>query len=1028
MTKPLEPDTAPRSVRERGAYRRLGQLGFVLVALVMYVLLNPVLRDWGIPTLLRWPLWAAIVSTWLLPYAMLYGTFNATRYEDARVSHPAILASACTVSATALVLLFKWRGFEVALLGSTPALAVYACVVWADAFRHARSTRRIPAQRRLRAETADEAQELVADCERELRERPLRDDERVVVELNLAGALIAQCRSGDRDDLMPRALEILDGVRTASTPQWRLAATELLLEAMTVKALRSGDLDGYENTLGLLLQAATDAASVIEGAPAAAHGARAKSLAELGDQAEGDGRMERAASLHARAATELGQALELSAPRSPQHALHTIALAGLALADPPHQDLDTAIRACGRALRRLSQREWAQRAPGLVTLADLLTKRALKQPSGGIGRLLDGLWSGRPKSGPIAALWPERSTHDLARASLLCQRLALRDALASEGRARLPELAYLLRSGQMSYVMGPGRRQIAFMYRLAFTERTTVAPGRASDLAAKWATWAAAGGQPQRAAEAYWYWIGSVVADARRRIFLEDKERSLAHIQGHVAEACMWLVEAGRARDAAVALETGRAVLLTERMSRDRPGLEQRLIDAGREDLRERWHEARDRVAGLDRAGFAAPAGAVRRPEGDSLPEGLASIEYLALAGHEQLLREIAEVPGCENVRAAPAYDELRAAAADGPLVYVCATDGGGCALIVTNAPQPVVVKLPSLRSADVEAHANELLAATTAHGITEELFDQLPWLWTHAMQPIRQRLEPGALVTVIAAGALGMLPLQFAGPAPEHLNDPWQQPADGLVIRFAPNARVLLQAQATALELAGSDARLLTVAAPRVPGMPTLRFAEPERDGVRARFGADRTECLDPPTVDAILAALDRCTIWHFACHGKHDPDEPLDGRLLLHDGDPLTLRAIFARRSGRARLAVLSACQTAISDRTLLDEVISFPSALLQAGVAGIISAHARVPDQATMLLVLRFFDLLDLEIPPARALLQAQTWLASATNEAIRDAIGDAYRMPAAQSADELEAWKRARPFARPHNWSTFSYSGA
>lgn len=291
-----------------------------------------------------------------------------------------------------------------ALLGSTPALAVYACVVWGDAFRHARSTRRIPAQRRLRAETADEAQELVADCERELRGRPLRDDERVVVELNLAGALIAQCRSGDRDDLMPRALEILDGVRTASTPQWSLAATELLLEAMTIKALRSGDLDGYEVTLDLLLRAAIDAASVIEGAPAAAHGARAKSLAELGDQAEDDGRVERAASLHACAATELGQALELSAPRSPQHALHTIALARLALADPPHQDLDTAIQACRRALRRLSQREWAQRAPGLVTLADLLTKRALNEPSGGIGGLLDGLWSGRPKSGPIAAL------------------------------------------------------------------------------------------------------------------------------------------------------------------------------------------------------------------------------------------------------------------------------------------------------------------------------------------------------------------------------------------------------------------------------------------------------------------------------------------------------------------------------------------------------------------------------------------------------------------------------------------------
>ena len=441
-------------------------------------------------------------------------------------------------------------------------------------------------------------------------------------------------------------------------------------------------------------------------------------------------------------------------------------------------------------------------------LADLLTKRAVIEPNGGIGGAFDDLWPSRPRHGFVERLWPYRSQNDFARATAICIRLSLRGELGPQVMKRMPELNHLARVAQG---LGPGTRPIGWMYRHAFAAQARVSPGSAVDVASQWARWAAMRGDAGPAAEAHWSWITAVVAASRRRAFHEGKTQQLFRIQGRITEACAWLLKAQRTCDAAVALELGRAVLLTERMQREHPGLDQRLAEAGRDDLLRRWVQAREHIQAADRAAFAPDAESAGRRPSDVRAGGFASAEFLALAAHEQVLREIGELPGFDDLVAAVDYDDLRAAACDGPVVYICAAaDAGnpdGFALIVTEQPAPEVVTLPGLTTRASDERAKRLAGLESEHDIVYEIEQMRPWLWETLMGPIVQRLAAGSLVTLIPTGALGQLPLCVACTAPDD-EQVWHDVTPGLAFRFAPNARVLRRAQATARGFANERRR----------------------------------------------------------------------------------------------------------------------------------------------------------------------------------------------------------------------------
>lgn len=151
-----------------------------------------------------------------------------------------------------------------------------------------------------------------------------------------------------------------------------------------------------------------------------------------------------------------------------------------------------------------------------------------------------------------------------------------------------------------------------------------------------------------------------------------------------------------------------------------------------------------------------------------------------------------------------------------------------------------------------------------------------------------------------------------------------------------------------------------------------------------------------------------------------------------------PLTVRDLLELRLPGARLASLSACETGLVGTELPDEVVMLPSALLQAGFAGVAASLWSVADVSTAMLMARFYDLWQGDgVAPVQALRTAQQWMAGTTNQekyayyqAIRD--GQPSREVSAEtaryfcrqiSALEGQGYNLSHPFW----WAAFYFTG-
>jgi CHAT domain-containing protein len=923
----------------------------------------------------------------LLLLATVFAKVLTAAYSRLRPSFGLLLVAA--IPPTIYVCASLNVGFHVPLALAL-AIALVSGALGVRYVRYALSRIPNPVRVQLWLDDPTRAEDLVRECEEALADPGLTSDERVAVEANLASGLIAMALLSVSDDGLPRAYEILMLSLDKMDPMDAYIGAARLVDAMGTKASRTGDIDGYEEALRLMLDAASIMGRQLRCVMARARLIHATHLAVLASRATSDGEPGRAARLHQQALDELLGVVQGSSRRSIVHALAQVKFASLV--DRTGGDLDAAIALSRGALRRLWLRPRLERDFARLVLCGLLTDRAQ----------LDG---------PSAR-------RDLAEATRLCLRLHRGAASRADAVRRLPTLMRL---------SGADAREVAGAYRRAFEELSPMSGGGAGDLAAEWSAWAIAASDAAEAAEAHWCWIRAVAEDARRRPLQAEKERRLSRFLGLASQTGACLIAAGRLQDAAVAFDIGRAMLLTERMQREREGIVARLVDAGREDLADRWREAQQRIAEADRAAFSTERVPSRTMlvGGRSFQPRFTSSEHLALADLEQLLREIGRVPGCEDVDAPPDYDDLRAAACEGPIVYLSAAADRTHAVIVTDAGAPRVVSLKPTDD-EVSALARSLVEASDPGKVLDLTSAVIRTLWADLVEPIAAHLPSGSLVTLIPLGALSLLPLHAAGALPDD-DGVWRDRSGGLVFRYAPNARVLGRAQAHARSIAGQRLRVLTVDVPDAPGEAQLLYAADESDGVVAEFGTSRTLRPRPVTRGAVLRAMDSCGIWHFACHGVHRRSDPLESSLVLADGR-LTLRAIFARPAGPRRLAVLSVCRTAAPDQGLLDEVVSFPSALLQSGVAGVVCAQSDVVDRAAMLVILRFFAELESGATPPMALARAQAWLRTATNEQIHAQLPAAYALPPGSSPAQLAEWNELREFADPICWAPLSYSGA
>ena len=308
--------------------------------------------------------------------------------------------------------------------------------------------------------------------------------------------------------------------------------------------------------------------------------------------------------------------------------------------------------------------------------------------------------------------------------------------------------------------------------------------------------------------------------------------------------------------------------------------------------------------------------------------------------------------------------------------------------------------------------------------------------VWAPVIDTLRAMgIGEGAELVWLAQAGLGVLPLHAAW-ITEGSGRRWI--TDLHPVRYATSARCLL---ANASRPAGSSpARTLLVCNP-ASDLPDLPYAAFEAAWLRAVAPAGPIEILSggEARLDAVLAALPTATLAHFATHGNFDVADPMRSRLVLAGSEPLSPEALLPVVAGsRLQTVVLSACETAAAPSwRKADEMIGFPSALLEQGVSMVIASLWPIDDFATAALLGRFYR----EWQPANgrsaavALGAAQRWLRDVTAAELRELMADLEVGGGAVGALAEEARQSlsvsdddARLFAHPQFWAGFAVFGA
>jgi len=904
-----------------------------------------------------------------------------------------LFASACGVLTLSMAR-ERWNLAAPAAAALAVCAAVAAGVIYfvktsRSALRSLAWSVRWPADRRA-------AQDAYEASHRTISSGRLSTEEEKTARLNRARAAIARSRSDDAPDglvLATTELRYLLDNPPASWLELFGAATDLF-DAVSVRAAKHGDVGGYPQAMQLLTAIAarmpTDmgAMTVVHERQADYHVAMADWLAP---GAEADA--------HAQAAiAELRAAIAAVTPffRSMLPGLHAALGVRVARVRACPGDLEAGIEMCRTAIQ-LAGRQPKARANPERALATLLTDRAIE-----IAKQL-------PPDVSLAQLATAATAVD---ESLIEAERLLRQARRHGGIDILADVTDLLAQAQATRAMildGPGDDQRAVRaWRDAARAVAHDDPLDRVRIGQSWVDWAESTQDVTWCAEAYAYLMSVVAPAVAVRYLADERDRVLADLQFTAEEAGYWLAEAGRISDAAIALELGRAVSLSEVLGRERPDLPAALIQAGREDLLARYRASLEEYRA-----DAAPA-----PDQD-----LSSAAQRAWAKYDATVRDIATVVDIDVPGAPPRLAELTLAARDGPVVYLAGATQGGYAIVVPTEGPPVYRPLPGLARAGIVEQAESILRGTGR----AEVEAVVQWLWNSGIRALSRDLPVGALITIVPVGLLSLLPVHAAGGPTAAGQAPadWEYLADMVTVRYAHNARTLLRARDRADMFPRDALALLAVAAPDSDPQQPVRYTVPEITQV-ARLWA-RAETVTDGTPTAVERMLADHTVWHFACHCSVTPDSILDSALLL-TGARLSLRTILALTPSPRRLAVLSACDTHLSGTQLPDEAIGLPAGLLQAGFAGVVASHWNVSDRSTAIFMIRFHELwYGQGLSPAAALAETQRWLRTATTAELTACLGGVQGQPAHEPPAEGTPRRTAGRYGHPYFWAPFALTG-
>lgn len=393
------------------------------------------------------------------------------------------------------------------------------------------------------------------------------------------------------------------------------------------------------------------------------------------------------------------------------------------------------------------------------------------------------------------------------------------------------------------------------------------------------------------------------------------------------------------------------------------------------------------------------------------------------------------------------------------PLVYVIHTDDGGLALLLHQAKSDQTVHIEPIWLDDLTDQflEEQLFGIERTSESSTKKKDFPRWfeayerqhtnhkdwiqamdlmtqsLWETLMKPVVSVLEKNKLLqaVLIPAGYLSFLPLHAAWTHDDSSLTERRYALDHIQFSYSPNAKAL---QVTRNRLAGKvTASLLMINEPQASSVQSLPNSSREAKAVITYFPNHQELKHKQATREAVLSALSSHSVLHFSCHGTFNWTEPLKSGLIMAGDEHLTLKDFFDLQLQNKRLAVLSACETGLPGIKLPDEVVNLPTALIQAGISGVVSSLWPVSDLSTMLLLSKFYALwLNQGFEPAKALTKAQKWLRDAEPSDIeahcKTFIPELSERDDEGSVATRELRRALRlDYSHPYYWAAFAYTG-
>jgi len=560
------------------------------------------------------------------------------------------------------------------------------------------------------------------------------------------------------------------------------------------------------------------------------------------------------------------------------------------------------------------------------------------------------------------------------------------------------------------------------------------APEEALKSAKNWGNWAMERQAWNEGVQAFGYASEAITQLIERQLIRKYKEAWLKEAQTVPSRGAYCLAKTGNLTDAVAFLEAGRTRILIEALEKSRQDLES-LNKVGHQDLYDRYRSASARLVVEER----------QYPLSDSNP-----ITYLSTADdsehqsaeHElkKVIEEIRSVNNFADFFRPWSFTDIVSSLDAKTLVYLLVTPVGGLILIVhAGETTPIWLNIndKDLKSILIESRSvigNEgyLAAQLGRTPIRPALDEILPAIGEKIAEPLAKVLKASNIsgIVLIPVGRVALLPIHSAVYFGDKIEKIF---LDEFTVSYAPSARALYHSLKQTHTFSPMEHRLLAISNPQpLPTeIPALLYSSFELEGISKLFkGTVNVLSEEEATYNAVINALDKANHVHFASHATFESESPLNSGLLLSNMNRLTLGDLLGVGGLRnIRLAVLSACQTAIVDfESLPEEAIGLPGGFLQSGVQGVIGSLWPVDDISTAFLMIYFYQMYMSGTSPEEALRQAQLWLRSAKKPEL-------LKYSEELSVSQLETIskrllfedKEARPFAHPYYWAGFIFHG-